>query len=183
MEHNLLHYIEGNPLRSAAYSFFIMIFLAFIPAVPIPVMAGAIGMALGFWPALFINWLGSTVGAVLMFLGARYLFQKQVHQYLSRHQKTEKMIQFFEKNAFIAILLGRLLPIFPSILINLAASVTKISASTFFFATLLGKLPTMITFTVAGNKIQDYTWETIILVILYIAVIILLAKWSKKKFG
>ena len=181
MNNHFLSMLQEDTTVAAAISFFLMVVIAFIPAMPIPVIAGAIATTFGFWPALFISWGGSTIGALLMFCLSRFLFHKKVVRLSQGHQRLTGMLHLLEKNGFLAILIARIIPIFPSIVINLAASVSTISPRTFFMATLLGKLPTMITFTWAGNQVEESMWSTLVLVGLYSAILILVAKKVREK--
>jgi uncharacterized membrane protein YdjX (TVP38/TMEM64 family) len=181
MVQNLVSFIQEGSFSAVIVSFVCMIILAFIPIAPIPVITAAIGMAFGFWPALFISWGGATVGAFLMFLLCRFLFQKQVRSLAERHIRLKRVLNFFEKDVFLAILTVRLFPIFPSFLINLAASVSTIKSGLFFLATLIGKLPTMIIFALAGNHAVNDTWSTIVLTSIYCVIIISITFIIKKR--
>jgi uncharacterized membrane protein YdjX (TVP38/TMEM64 family) len=181
MNNNLLSLLQEDTVFSAVISFVLMIIIAFIPAIPIPVIAGAIGTAFGFWPALLISWGGSSLGAFLMFLVLRFLFRKKVLRYIEGNNRLKVILKLLETNGFLAVLTARLLPIFPSVIVNLGASVSHISTRTFFIATLVGKLPTMITFTMAGNQLENRTWTTLILVGLYCMIIAIVASKVRKR--
>ena len=181
MYNYLLSLVQEGTFFSAIISFVLMIFISFIPAMPIPVIAGAIGTAFGFWPALFISWIGSTFGSVLMLLFARFLFQKHALKYINLYKRLAVIRKFLEKNAFLAILIVRLIPIFPSVIVNLVTAVSNIPIRTFLIATLLGKLPSMITFTLAGNHLVDRTWIALTIVGLYSIVIFILVRKVNRK--
>jgi uncharacterized membrane protein YdjX (TVP38/TMEM64 family) len=181
MFNDWIAFIQQGSEYSLGIGFLIMIILAFIPAVPIPFFAGIMAATFGFWPALLMNWGGATIGAILMFLVTRFLFQKRALRYLHRHEKTDYVLTFIKENAFLSILIVRLLPIFPSVLINLVAAVSGISSRTFIIATALGKLPAMITFTLAGSQVQSRFWDTVILIGLYGIIIVLLAKKVRER--
>lgn len=65
-----------------------------------------------------------------------------------------------ERHGFYAVLVTRLIPVFPSSVISTAGAVTGISKSQFVIATLIGKLPTMVVFTVAGSQLTTHLWST-----------------------
>jgi len=176
MDNILLNAIQEGTFLSAINAFLIMIFLAFIPAMPLPLVTAIFGTTFDFWTTLFISWGGSTVGAFCMFLLSRFIFQERASQYINKHKKTKVIFQLVENNAFLTVLILRLTPIFPSVLINLVCSLTKISGVTFFIATSLGKLPTMVTFALAGNHLETSKVTTLIFVGLYSMIIILLGK-------
>lgn len=158
-----------------------MVIVSFIPAMPIPVLTGAIGTVFDFWTTLIICWGGSTLGSFFMFLLSRYLFKGKALRHIQRQKKIATLFRLLEKNAFISIFIGRLIPILPSVSINIICSVTKISGTIFFTATLLGKLPTMVTFALAGNNLQANTKITVALVLLYGLLIYLGGKKLRKR--
>jgi uncharacterized membrane protein YdjX (TVP38/TMEM64 family) len=167
--------IREESVYSVWLGFALMIVIAFIPFMPVSVIAGAIGAVFNFWQALLINWGGATIGAILMVWLGRFLFQKPAFRYIHRYKQSAFILAFIEKHGLLSILTMRSLPVFPSFLVNLVASVARISFPTFIVATALGKLPTMITFTMAGRQLQYNVWVTLFLVLLYSTVVLLIA--------
>ncbi|MMZ58589.1 TVP38/TMEM64 family inner membrane protein YdjZ [compost metagenome] len=117
------------------------------------------------------------MGAILMFLLSRFLFQKHTERYINRHRLSKHIFAFLSTHGFLSVLTVRLLPIFPSTLLNLVASISKIPVSSFCFGTILGKLPTMLAFTFAGQQWKQNPW----IAFFFIGVYVLLLFWLTKK--
>lgn len=175
MIHQLEHWlalIHDGGATAAWIGFFLLIVVNFIPVIPIPVIAAAVGAVFSFEPALLIAWGGASAGAILKFLIERTFLQKYALKLLSHFAMTEAVLAFLEKNGFLAVLVTRLIPVFPSSLVNLAGAVAKIPIQTFIWGTLLGKLPTMMTFTLAGNQLRHHLWSSVSLIVVYTAIVL-----------
>ncbi|MFD0051001.1 TVP38/TMEM64 family protein [Actinomycetes bacterium NPDC127524] len=183
MDKDILLFLQEGTLWSGVLSFLLMMVLAFIPAMPIPVVASAIGAVFGFWPAFLISWGGAVAGALLMFILSRFLFRNKAYGMIKKYKKADALLHFIENNAFLSLLIVRLLPIFPSAVINLGAALSGIKMRTFLLAALLGKLPAMLTFTLAGNQLEKGNWPILVLVGLYLLVILLAAARIRKVIG
>ena len=162
--------------------FGLIIAVSFVPVLPIPMIAAAVGAVLPLGCAVVVTWSAATVGAWLKFFGVRFLFQKHALTMVQRYQRVAQVARLFERNAFLAILVLRLIPIFPSSIINVAAAVTRTPISTFTIATAVGKLPTMLVFTMAGNQLHAHGWTTVIIVAAYVLVITLLTWYVHRKW-
>lgn len=109
-----------------------------------------------FFGALYVI-IGATIGAVLAFLGIRYLLGSMLQ---NRYKKRLKHFnQDLVHYGALYLLSLRLIPLFPFFLINILSGLTTISTFTFFWTTLLGIIPGALIFTFAGNRF--YTIKTI----------------------
>jgi uncharacterized membrane protein YdjX (TVP38/TMEM64 family) len=114
--------------------------------------AGAVfGAIMG---TLYVN-IGATVGAVLAFLVARYLFRDAVLNKFGTN--LAKMNSELEQRGFNYLLFLRLVPVFPFFLINLGAGLTKIPLRTFFFGTMIGIVPGSFVYCNAGASLASIT--------------------------
>lgn len=175
--------LQGDSPYVAVVSFFIMIVLAFVPAMPIPVIAGIVGAKFPFWLALLINLGGTVIGCIGMFLLCRYFLQRWSRNILLRYQTATSFLTLLDRNPFLAVLIARLIPIMPSAAVNAISGITTMPLVAFTMATLLGKLPGMLTFTFAGAQVEDSTVSTIIIIGLYLLVIGLVAKKIRARNG
>lgn len=183
-----LDWLQVPTLYSAITGFLIMSVLAFIPAVPIPLFASFIATNYPFIVALLISLGGTIFGSICMYYLARYTFQNYALRKITQWKSINGFFNLIERNGFLAILIARLIPIMPSAIINAIAGVSKIKFSSFFLATLFGKFPTMLAFTLAGSQFEQQKIITIIFVLLYLLVLFLLSsklkhKWSNNSKG
>lgn len=165
-----------NSPYAAVISFFIMAALAFVPAVPIPMLAGLVGTSFPFWQALIINVGGTVVGCIGMFLLCRYVLRRWSRKQMLRYKMSTGFLALLDDNPFLAVLIARLIPIMPSAIVNAIAGITTMPLLVFSAATFFGKLPTMLTFTVAGGQLADSAISSIVLVSVYVLILALVAR-------
>ncbi|MEK4701900.1 VTT domain-containing protein [Solibacillus sp. FSL R7-0668] len=182
MDQLLLDIIQNERPLAWLYHFFLMVLVSMIPFAPIPILATFIASNHAFLPGLAINMLGTTLGSVLLFLLSKNLLRPIAQKYLIKRQYLTKYLALIEENGFLAILLGRIIPVLPSAGINLIAGISNVNLSAFFAATFLGKLPTIVAFSLAGHQIAAGNWDTVFIIALYILVLFLIGKKLKQKW-
>jgi len=89
----------------------------------------------GFWHGYLYGCFCSVIGSTLIFLSIRYLFQDAFS-----NSKTKKYQERIEKNGFLFVLSGRVLPFMPTNLINIASGLSSIKTSHFVIATTVGNM-------------------------------------------
>ena len=89
----------------------------------------------GFWKGYFYSCFCSVIGSTAIFLSIRYLFPT-----LFSSTKLQKYEQKVEKNGFLFVLSGRILPFLPTNLINIISGLSSMKLSHFIFATTLGNM-------------------------------------------
>lgn len=140
------------------YIFSVLFYLVFfitasIFGIPITVLL-TIAAGYFFGPiigVLYAN-IGATIGSLISFLIYRYLLSSWVRQRYS------KQLQLFDQNiehyGHNYLLMLQLLPITPTLLINVFAGVTKLPLWTFLWTTSLGILPGSLLYTFAGQQLM-----------------------------
>ncbi len=101
--------------------------------------------------------LGTTLGAVLAFLAARYVVGARAARYLSTHSKLRVVSEDLTRSGWKAALLIRLVPFFPSKLANYFFGLTQISLRDFAGGTLVGIIPLSLHNVYLGSIAADIT--------------------------
>lgn len=118
--------------------------------VPLSIAAGAV---FGFWPALGVTLLGTTLGATLSCLSARVALRGWV-----RRRLTGRLAQIeagLEEEGDFYLLSLRLIPLVPYTVVNLVFGLTGMALWRFALLTALGTLPTSVALVNAGTGLQD----------------------------
>ena len=89
----------------------------------------------GFWKGYLYSCFCSVIGSTAIFLSIRYLFPN-----LLSSTKLQKYEQKVEKNGFLFVLSGRILPFLPTNLINIVSGLSSMKLSHFIFATTIGNM-------------------------------------------
>ena len=93
--------------------------------------------------------VGATLGAVALFLAARYVFGDTLRA--KAGPAIRKMEAGFRENALSYLLVLRLVPLFPFWLVNLVPALLGVTLKTFFCATFFGIIPGALVFTLVGS--------------------------------
>lgn len=93
--------------------------------------------------------VGATIGAVGLFLAARYAFYEALHAKAGRALR--KMERGFKENAFSYLLFLRLVPLFPFWLVNLVPALLGVPLKIYVAATFIGIIPATFIIASVGN--------------------------------
>lgn len=183
MENLFLDFVQNDSPFAWLYQFLIMVLVSMIPFAPIPVLAAFVASHHDFLPGLLINMLGTTIGSLLLFLLSKRWLRRMAFKYVTKQQYLTKYMKLIETNGFLAVLLGRIIPILPSAGINLIAGISNVGFIAFIGATLLGKLPTILAFSLVGHQIAAGNWDTVLIIALYLLALFLLGKKLKQTWS
>ena len=122
------------------------------PASFVTLGAGTIfGLKMGFVVAV----AGANLGALCSFLLARTFLREKVIGWTASHPRFRFLDQAIGKQGFKIVLLCRLSPIFPFILLNYFLGLTAVRTAAYVLANLLGMLPAMFLFVYFGAAARD----------------------------
>ncbi len=110
------------------------------------------GFLFGLFPGVFYNLTGATIGAILIFLAARF----GLGDYLSRKMDesggvAHKIKAGLQENEVSFLLLMRFVPAFPFFLANLVPALVGTSLSRFAWTTAVGIIPGAMVYTWVGS--------------------------------
>jgi uncharacterized membrane protein YdjX (TVP38/TMEM64 family) len=150
---SMLHYVDQHFVASVFIA--VAIYIAAV-ALSLP-GAAFLSLLMGF---VFGRWLGwillvvaATIGAVLVFWLARYLFYDWAKAKLQGVAAAQKIIDTFERHALHYLLFLRLVPLFPFWLVNLTMAMTTIKTRQYAIGTFLGILPGSFVFANLGQSL------------------------------
>jgi uncharacterized membrane protein YdjX (TVP38/TMEM64 family) len=111
----------------------LMIIQNIFPVIPLILLISMNVSIFGLKEGYIWSWFISIIGAVIAFMITRYGFQALFHKYVS-----EKIKLRIEAHGFWYVILGKLLPIMPSSLVNIAAGGSSVRFNNFLLATIIG---------------------------------------------
>ena len=119
------------------------------------VLSLAIGFVFGRVTGTLLIVVAATLGAILLFLGARYLFADAARERLIKNARAARLLQGFEHRAFHYLLFLRLVPLFPFWMVNLASAFTSVPLRTYALATAIGIIPGSFVFANLGRSLAS----------------------------
>lgn len=99
------------------------------------------GGAFGLWKGLLTIIIGANLGALCAFLLARTLLRDKVTKWAESNPKFASLDRAIEREGFKMVLLTRLSPVFPFVLLNYLLGLTRVRLGSYLLANLIGMLP------------------------------------------
>ncbi|KYG28290.1 TVP38/TMEM64 family protein [Alkalihalobacillus trypoxylicola] len=149
---NLLIWLQEGGTQFLLLTALLATIFALFPIIPYPLIGAVLGAAYGGLLGSTITWIGSSLASIIMFIFVRYGYQDWGHQLLNRYRSLAKVTILFEQNAFMTIFITRLIPVIPSIIVNIYSALSRVRFLSYAIASSLGKIPAMILFATVGNS-------------------------------
>ena len=158
--------------------------VAALPGLAITIAAGAIfGSVVG----VIVVSIGSTVGASLAFLIARYFARDATEKWLSSRQTFKKIDSLTQKHGAIIVAIVRLVPLFPFNLVNYGFGLTNVRFWTYVLWSWLCMLPGTILYVVGTDAViqaivgKKVPWTLVGIVIGTGILLVVLVRFARKR--
>jgi uncharacterized membrane protein YdjX (TVP38/TMEM64 family) len=138
---------------------------ALLPILPLVVFVIANALAYGMWAGFLYSWIGVCIGAMLVFLLARWFGRRFGPRIRRRYPKTERFFTWVERKGFTPIFLLSCFPFSPSALVNISAGLSNMPLHTFMTAIILGKAVMIFMLSFIGYDLQamvDQPWRIVV---------------------
>ncbi|WP_100372985.1 TVP38/TMEM64 family protein [Bacillus sp. FJAT-45037] len=181
---SILQWIRQGGANYVILTAFLATMFALFPIIPYPIIGGVLGAVYG--PALgsLVTWIGSSMASIIMFVFVRFGYQDWGLNIVNRYKSLSKVTTLFEKNAFMTIFITRLIPVIPSIIVNVYSALSRVRFLSYAIASSLGKMPSMILFAVVGNSFVNDPSQLIVIGVAYLVFLGLVygtyTFWQKK---
>ncbi|WP_235334190.1 TVP38/TMEM64 family protein [Pelosinus fermentans] len=181
----LAEYLRSFGPWSILITILLFIIMTFTIVFPFMILSGASGIMYGLFWGTVISWGGEVIGAICMFIFARYFFRQLVAGWIANSRYLQQVDDYSATNGFKALLIARLLPLAPSGIITAVAAISRMSFKDFFLATIIGKLPPVIIKVLIGHDIvfAGENLTRLLLVILLVIVVYVGLWWYKRNKG
>ena len=131
---------------------YILFTVLFIPGSALTIGSGTLfGLTTGF----VVVFLGANLGALSSFLLTRTLLREKVARWAEGNPKFRSLDQAIGKQGFKMVLLTRLSPVFPFVLLNYFLGLTAVRTAPYVLANLIGMLPATFLFVYIGAAARD----------------------------
>jgi len=179
----LAEYLRSFGAGAVLVTLMLFIVMTFTIVFPFMILSGAAGIVFGLFWGIAISWAGEVIGALFMFLFARYFFRQAVAGWITKSRYLKQVDDYSADNGFKALLIARLLPLAPSGIITAVAAISRISLKDFLLATVLGKLPPVIIKVLLGHDIVFASENSgrLLFIILFVIIVYGLLWWRKKR--
>jgi uncharacterized membrane protein YdjX (TVP38/TMEM64 family) len=121
--------------------FLLLYIVAVVAAIPGSAVTVAAGALFGSWLGIILVSAGSTIGAGLCFLIARFFAREAVIRWISSNERFQKLDRLTEQHGAVIVALTRLVPLFPFNLLNYGFGLTRVPFGIYLFWSWLCMLP------------------------------------------
>ena len=118
--------------------FVIQLISVIVAPIPSNITALVGAVMFGFWPAFLLTWGAVVLGSVIVFLLARGLGQKFVHQFVGK-KVSDKYLEVIQRKRDVFLFLAFLFPFFPDDLLCILAGLTDLSLKRFLVLCLVAR--------------------------------------------
>lgn len=136
----LLRWVEAQE-PWAALLFVLLMAAAVVLLLPGIFFTAGAGFVFGVVEGSIYVVLGTTLGAAIAFLIARYLFGKRAARFIVEHSRLHAVNREMAQHDWQVVLLTRLIPFFPSKISNYFFGLTTFSFHGYVFGSLIGFIP------------------------------------------
>ncbi|MEN1970231.1 TVP38/TMEM64 family protein [Lentibacillus sp. N15] len=156
---------------------------AFLPFLPLVVFVFANAAAYGLFEGFLLSWLGSSLGAISIFIIIRKLGRKRIFTVIRKNKQVHKVTAWLERHGFGPLFLLMCFPFSPSAVINVVAGLSKISLQQFALAVLLGKSVMIFTMAYVGASIISFAKNPVRTIMIGICIVLfwVLGKYIEKR--
>lgn len=137
----LLTYADANFWQAFFITGGIYILTAVLNLPGAAIMSLAIGFIFGRWYGVLLASFASTIGAVLVFWLARYLFADWARHRLEKMESTKKVMAKLHGDVFGYLIFMRAVPVFPFWFVNMIFAFSPIKTREYAIGTYFGMWP------------------------------------------
>ena len=130
--------------------FYILGCVFFLPGIPLT-LVGAVAFG-SIWGTIYVS-IGSTLGAGVAFLVARYGARSTVENWMTKNPRLRKIDEGVETQGWRMLMITRLVPIFPFNIQNYVYGLTRIPFPTYMLVSWVCMVPGTIAYVFAGGAI------------------------------
>ena len=146
---------------------------ALLPFLPLFVFVIANTNAFGLWLGFLLTWIGSAIGAILVFLIIRKYGHSKLLMFIKNRKEVKKLTQWLDVHGFGPIFLLLCFPFTPSAVVNIVAGLSHISRVQYIVAVLAGKLVMIFTISFIGHDITSLITQPIRTAIVVVIIFVL----------
>ena len=159
MEEYLLEWLPKNPILIVLISLTLNIIIAVSGVLPSAFLTAANIALFDFRSGLILSIIGEAVGAIISFV----LYRKGLSKLTSHVQLNHKLLKKLQATkgveAFLLVVILRIMPFVPSGVVTLAAAYSKMALISFCLASTLGKVPALFIEAYSVDRLLDLSTE------------------------
>ena len=171
-------YIKSFGSWAVVFSFLLTLFVNALGFPPAIIFSTANTLIFGIFWGIFLSVAAETVGVTVSFLLLRFFFRDAAEKIIAKHKTLANIDKYSGKRGFVVMLIARMVPYFPSILLNALGALSAMSLRDYVISSFVGKFPsTGIEAIIGHDTITHQEDPTRLIVVIILAVLLVVGAW------
>ena len=134
-------YIESFGAWAVVFSFFLTLFVNALGFPPAIIFSTANTIIFGIVPGIILSCVAETVGVAISFILLRFFFRESAEKIINKSKMLTNIDKYSGEKGFIFMLIARMVPYIPSVLLNAIGALSSLSFRNYCVASFIGKFP------------------------------------------
>ena len=171
-------YIKSFGSWAVVFSFLLTLFVNALGFPPAIIFSTANTLIFGIFWGIFLSVVAETVGVTVSFLLLRFFFRDAAERTIAKHKTLASIDKYSGKRGFVVMLIARMVPYFPSVLLNALGALSAMSLRDYVISSFVGKFPsTGIEAIIGHDTITHQEDPTRLIVVIVFAVLLIVGAW------
>lgn len=171
-------YIESFGIWAVVFSFFLTLFVNALGFPPAIIFSTANTLIFGIVPGIVLSCVAETAGVTITFLLLRFFFREAAEKIIAKSRMLSSIDKYSGNRGFAVMLVARMVPYFPSAIINAVGALSRISLRDYVLSSFIGKFPsTGIEAIIGHDTITRQEDPTRLIVVIIFAVLLIVGAW------
>ena len=168
-------YIASFGEWAVLFSFLLTLFVNALGFPPAIIFSTANTLIFGIFWGIFLSVAAETVGVTVSFLLLRFFFRDAAEKIIEKHKTLASIDKYSGKRGFAVMLVARMVPYFPSILLNALGALSAMSMRDYVIASFVGKFPSTGIEAIIGHDTLTHQEDPTRLIVVCIFAVVLIA--------
>lgn len=176
-------YIESFGAWAVVFSFFLTLFVNALGFPPAIIFSTANTIIFGIVPGIILSCIAETVGVAVSFLLLRFFFRESAEKIINKSKTLTNIDKYSGEKGFIFMLIARMVPYIPSVLLNAIGALSSLSFKSYCIASFIGKFPSTGIEAIIGHDaiLKDEDSTRIIITVIFAIILIAGAYFYQRK--
>lgn len=164
------------------FSFLLTLFVNALGFPPAIIFSTANTLIFGIFWGIILSVAAETVGVTFSFILLRFFFRETAQKIINKNKTLANIDKYSGKRGFAVMLIARMVPYFPSIMLNAIGALSAMRLSDYVIASLIGKFPsTGIEAIIGHDTITKQEDHTRLIVVVVLAILLIAGAWYYEK--
>ena len=171
-------YIASFGSWAVVFSFLLTLFVNALGFPPAIIFSTANTLIFGIVWGIVLSVIAETVGVAFSFILMRFFFRDAAEKIISKNKTLSNIDKYSGSRGFVVMLIARMVPYFPSVMLNALGALSAMSFRDYVIVSLVGKFPsTGIEAIIGHDTITHQEDPTRLIAVIIFAILLIAGAW------